>query len=77
MNYFTLPIRLYQLFISPFLGVHCRFEPSCSEYAKIALHQHGVVKGGLLTVKRVCKCNPLGSSGFDPVPTTHSTPRQQ
>ena len=50
------------------MGPCCRFHPTCSEYAKTALESHGLIKGIWLTIKRVSKCNPLGGSGFDPVP---------
>ena len=63
-----LLIRLYQLFLSPVKGSICRFQPSCSDYAKEAFLLHGVVKGGILTTKRILKCHPWGGSGYDPVP---------
>lgn len=61
-------IRLYQLFISPIKGHCCRFEPTCSEYAKDAFLLHGPLKGASLTIKRILKCHPWGSFGYDPVP---------
>lgn len=61
-------IRGYQKHISPHLGHHCRFVPTCSEYAAQALQVHGPVKGLLLAVWRILRCNPLGKFGFDPVP---------
>ena len=61
-------ILIYQRLISPLVGPCCRFHPTCSEYAKTALESHGLIKGIWLTIKRVSKCNPLGGSGFDPVP---------
>ncbi|PIE70930.1 MAG: membrane protein insertion efficiency factor YidD [Deltaproteobacteria bacterium] len=61
-------IRLYQWFISPVLGVRCRFYPSCSEYAHEALSRYGVWKGGTLAVKRLLKCHPFHPGGVDPVP---------
>ena len=61
-------IRLYQLFISPIKGHCCRFEPTCSDYAKDAFLLHGVIKGAILTGKGILRCNPWGSSGYDPVP---------
>ena len=61
-------VRSYQLLVSPFTGGVCRFEPSCSAYAVDALEQHGFWRGMLLAVRRVSRCHPLGSSGFDPVP---------
>ena len=63
-----LPIYFYRYFISPLLGVNCRFSPSCSDYAKDAIIKHGALRGGLLTVKRILKCHPWGGSGYDPVP---------
>lgn len=61
-------IRGYQKHISPHLGHHCRFVPTCSEYAVQALQVHGPVKGMVLAVWRILRCNPLGKFGFDPVP---------
>ena len=63
-----LPIRFYQLAISPLTPPSCRFTPTCSEYARHALIKHGPVKGLLLAVGRVLRCNPWGGSGYDPVP---------
>jgi len=62
------PIILYRYFISPLLGVNCRFSPSCSEYAKDTITRYGALRGGRLTVKRILKCHPWGGSGYDPVP---------
>ena len=64
----TAPIRLYKRRISPGLGWHCRFTPTCSEYAQQAILQHGCIKGLLLAAWRLARCNPLGRWGFDPVP---------
>ena len=61
-------VRAYQLALSPFAGGACRFTPSCSEYAIEAIQEHGAVRGMGLALKRVSRCHPLGSSGFDPVP---------
>ncbi|WP_394826229.1 membrane protein insertion efficiency factor YidD [Pendulispora albinea] len=61
-------IRFYQRFISPLFGNVCRFEPSCSRYAASCLEGHGVWKGGLLSLRRLCKCHPFHSGGFDPPP---------
>ena len=65
-------IRAYQLTLSPFFGGWCRFEPSCSVYASEAIRMHGARRGLWLAVKRLSKCHPLGSHGFDPVPTATS-----
>ena len=61
-------VRAYQLALSPFAGGACRFTPSCSDYAIQALQEHGAVRGLGLALRRVGRCHPLGSSGFDPVP---------
>jgi hypothetical protein len=60
-------IRLYQWILSPYLGGHCRFEPSCSHYAIESLKVHGL-KGLVLAIKRIAKCHPWGPYGLDPVP---------
>lgn len=65
---FTLFIKLYQVFISPFFPATCRFSPSCSCYAMEAFKKHGVLKGFILSLKRITKCHPWGRSGHDPVP---------
>tara|TARA_B100000902_G_C27167206_1_gene841835 strand:+ start:386 stop:607 length:222 start_codon:yes stop_codon:yes gene_type:complete len=61
-------IRFYQRLISPILPVSCRYFPSCSQYGKEAILKHGPYRGGLLTIKRIFKCNPWGGSGEDLVP---------
>jgi putative membrane protein insertion efficiency factor len=61
-------IRAYQRTISPGLGNVCRFEPTCSHYAYEAFERHGLIRGALLTVKRLSSCRPYGRSGYDPVP---------
>lgn len=63
-----LLIRGYQLLLSPFYAGSCRYVPSCSEYASIAIREHGAVKGTWLAAKRVSRCHPYGGHGFDPVP---------
>lgn len=67
---FILPIRFYQRFISPLIGPHCRFYPTCSCYAVEAYQKHGVIKGTILTVWRIVRCNPFCKGGIDPVPET-------
>jgi len=64
----TLPIRLYQLVISPLLPRRCRFAPTCSEYAIEALRKHGVLRGSWLALRRIARCHPFHPGGFDPVP---------
>ncbi len=61
-------LRAYQLLLSPLLGCNCRFTPSCSHYAMQAVDAHGALKGSWLTLKRLLRCQPFGSSGYDPVP---------
>ncbi len=61
-------LRFYQRSISPVTPGTCRFRPSCSEYAVQAVQRHGAMRGAYLTVRRVLRCHPLGSRGFDPVP---------
>ncbi|MDF2181987.1 membrane protein insertion efficiency factor YidD [Neptuniibacter sp. CAU 1671] len=63
-----LPVRGYQLLISPLLGPRCRFYPSCSHYMIEAIQTHGPVKGVWLGLKRLCRCHPYSDGGFDPVP---------
>jgi uncharacterized protein len=70
------PIRIYRYMISPLLGPHCRFEPSCSNYAELAISQHGLLKGTLLTLKRLAKCHPWHVGGYDPVPAKSSSELQ-
>jgi putative membrane protein insertion efficiency factor len=65
---FILPIKIYQWFISPLLGQNCRHEPSCSHYTIEAITEWGVLKGVFLGVKRLSKCHPWGTFGYDPVP---------
>ena len=62
------PIRLYKRYLSPGLGHHCRFTPTCSEYAMEAIAVHGCIKGLALAVWRIARCNPLCKWGYDPVP---------
>ena len=64
-----LLIRGYQLIVSPILGSNCRFMPTCSEYALESLKAYGLIKGTFLTIKRIGKCHPWGSHGYDPIPT--------
>ena len=58
----------YQRMLSPYLGRHCRFAPSCSEYARVALLEHGVGRGLILAAGRLLRCHPFGPGGYDPPP---------
>ncbi|WP_299130332.1 membrane protein insertion efficiency factor YidD [uncultured Amaricoccus sp.] len=64
----ALPVRAYRLLLSPWVGMHCRFQPTCSAYALEALDRHGALRGGWLTLRRIGRCHPWGPSGIDPVP---------
>ncbi len=61
-------VRAYRLFLSPWLGSSCRFEPTCSSYSLGALDAHGALAGSYLTVARIARCHPLCAGGHDPVP---------
>ncbi len=61
-------VRAYRFFLSPWLGVSCRFEPSCSAYALQALSQHGAAVGSYLIAARLIRCHPFCAGGHDPVP---------
>ena len=60
-------IRFYQLFISPLFPPHCRFYPTCSQYALEAVKKYGVFRGGFMSIKRIAKCHPFHKGGYDPV----------
>jgi putative membrane protein insertion efficiency factor len=61
-------IVMYQRVISPMLGPACRYQPTCSEYAREAIERYGVARGGWLSVRRIARCHPFHEGGFDPVP---------
>lgn len=72
-------LRVYKGAVSPALHAvagsagACRFQPTCSEYAAIAVAEHGVIRGGMMALKRVLRCHPLHRGGFDPVPGKQSS----
>ena len=63
----VLPVRLYQLLVSPALGSRCKYYPSCSEYAIQAVRRYGILRGLVLAGWRLLRCNPWSHGGFDPV----------
>ena len=71
-------VRAYQVIFSPLKGMFfgggpcCRYTPTCSCYAIDALRAHGVLRGSLLTLGRLLRCQPWGGAGYDPVPENHS-----
>ena len=76
-------IAIYRAAISPVIhalnGPACRFEPSCSAYARDAIAEYGIVRGGAMALWRIARCNPLGGHGYDPVPPCNSlelTPKE-
>lgn len=67
-----LPIRFYQIAISPLMAPHCRFYPTCSAYALEAVRRFGAVRGGYLAMHRLMRCHPWAEGGLDPVPQQFS-----
>ena len=61
-------IRFYQTSVSPLFPPRCRFIPTCSQYALEAIQKYGALKGGMLALRRILRCNPLCKGGYDPVP---------
>jgi len=64
----SLPVRAYRIIGSPWVGHGCRYQPTCSAYAMEALEEHGGIKGTYLAARRIGRCHPFGSDGYDPVP---------
>ncbi len=60
-------IRFYQKWISPLMGAHCRFTPTCSQYSYQAFEKYGFFKGLILSVKRILRCHPFSDGGYDPL----------
>lgn len=69
---FILPIRAYQYLISPLIGQNCRHTPTCSAYTLEAIEEWGPLKGMWMGMKRLSKCHPWGTHGYDPVPKNKS-----
>ena len=61
-------VRGYQYALRPLFGSHCRFYPSCSEYAWSAVERHGALKGSWLALRRIVRCHPYHPGGYDPIP---------
>ncbi len=72
-NLALIPIRLYRYAISPMMASHCRFYPSCSCYAQEAIENHGLLRGGWLSLRRLGRCHPWNPGGYDPVPSNTPT----
>ena len=69
-KFFLFLIKEYKKYISPIfnhLGIHCKYYPTCSEYARQAVEKYGIIKGLWLSIKRFLKCNPFSKGGYDPV----------
>ena len=60
-------VRAYRLLLSPYLPPSCRYQPTCSQYAKEALDKYGALKGGMIALKRISRCHPWGGNGYDPL----------
>ena len=58
--------RVYQWTLSPFIGRHCRFHPTCSAYFIEAVQKYGAIRGAWRGVKRICRCHPFNPGGYDP-----------
>ncbi|MPL58707.1 putative membrane protein insertion efficiency factor [bioreactor metagenome] len=66
-NILILTIKFYRSFISPLKPPSCRFFPTCSEYAILAIEKYGVLRGGVKAIRRILRCHPFNPGGYDPV----------
>ena len=69
-------IHTYRLVLSPYMGKQCKFQPTCSEYGLDAIKTHGAIKGGLLTLWRIVRCNPWAKGGYEPVTPKKSAKKE-
>ncbi len=76
-NAAVLVLRAYRAVISPLYGDVCRYHPSCSAYALGSIQEHGVAKGGWLSVRRLARCHPWAEGGIDDWPTRENSPYRQ
>lgn len=67
-------IRVYKIVLSPLFAGSCRYMPGCADYMTESIMRHGVVRGGWLGTKRLCRCHPFGGHGYDPVPQSLDHP---
>ena len=67
VNFVDKALKFYQIYISPSLPSSCRFEPTCSQYARDAIRKYGVLKGGIMALWRILRCHPYSRGGYDPV----------
>ncbi|UCG72642.1 MAG: membrane protein insertion efficiency factor YidD [Chromatiales bacterium] len=70
-------IGVYQRYVSPLLGSRCRFQPTCSAYAREAIDRFGLVRGGWLSLRRLARCHPFAPGGYDPVPERPAASRRK
>jgi uncharacterized protein len=73
---FVVAILAYRAVLGPLLAGHCRFHPTCSEYALQCYRLHGPIRGSWLTLRRLARCHPLGGKGYDPPPLSERMNRQ-
>ena len=67
LNAIDRVLKFYQIYISPSLPSSCRFEPTCSQYARDAIRKYGILKGGIMALWRILRCHPYSRGGYDPV----------
>jgi putative membrane protein insertion efficiency factor len=69
-------LAFYKRFLSPLFGARCRFDPSCANYARVAVARFGTMRGGALALWRIARCQPLARGGSDPVPAIFTFARR-